>query len=90
MAEKQAAHRQELERRVVLADINKSYLGLLAAFLLASMMIVGGSLVSYIGQPAAGAVIAGTAACALAFVFLQGTRARRDEREEKAKGTTRR
>ena len=85
MAEKQSAHRQDLERRVVVSDIHKSYWGLVAAFVLALASTVCGSLVADHGQPWAGGAIATATVVALVTVFLKETRARREERVEKAK-----
>jgi uncharacterized membrane protein len=92
LAEGQTAHRQDLEKRVIKSDIIKSYLGLGAAFILALAMIVGGCLVAYhgatTGHAVAGGVIATGAVAALVWAFLEGTRARREERAERAKTMT--
>jgi uncharacterized membrane protein len=83
MAETQASHRQELEKRVVKSDILKSYLGLTAGFVVAATAIVSGSLVAYYGQPWAGAAIGGAPVAALVWAFLKGTNDRRAERDTK-------
>ncbi len=85
MAEAQANHRQELEKRVVKSDILKSYLGLGAGFLIATLAIIGGSIVANNGQPWAGAAIGGAPVAALVWAFLKGTSARREEREAKTR-----
>ena len=46
MAEKQAEHRQQLEKRIVTADIRDSFLGIICAFLLGAGTIVGGIIIA--------------------------------------------
>ena len=83
MAESQACHRQDLEKRVVKSDILKSYLGLTAGFVVAAIAITCGSLVAYNGQPWAGAAIGGAPVVGLVWAFLKGTNDRSAEREAK-------
>jgi hypothetical protein len=88
MAEKQLAHRQTLESAVVNSDIRKSYWGLAAAFTLVLTSIVAGSIVAFHGQPVAGGAIGTVSIVGLVWAFLEGTRERRHEREERAKMMT--
>jgi uncharacterized membrane protein len=50
MAENQSAHRQKLEKRVLDADIIKSFLGILAATIIVLAGISGGVIVSLYGN----------------------------------------
>lgn len=84
MAEAQAKHRQELEKRIVQSDILKSYLGLGAGFLIAAIAIICGAVVAANDQPWAGAAIGGAPVAALVWAFLRGTNHRREQREAKS------
>ncbi|MGL4424593.1 MAG: hypothetical protein ACRCZF_28325 [Gemmataceae bacterium] len=83
MAETQAAHRQELEKRIVKSDIIKSYLGVVAGFSIAVLSISCGSYLISVGQAWGGVIIGGGTVATLVWAFLKGTNDRREERETK-------
>ena len=84
MAENQAEHRIELEKKVIGGEATRSNLGLAAAFLLSLLAMCGSIYVIVQGYAWAGVAIFGIDIVALASVFVYGTRSRRAERERKA------
>lgn len=85
MAERQMAHRHTLERSVTQSDIWKSYLGMMAAFLIAMSGIGAGSFLVYWGHDWAGVGFFSTSLVTIVTVFITGTASRRAERLEKAR-----
>ncbi|MYH02114.1 MAG: DUF2335 domain-containing protein [Nitrospira sp. SB0675_bin_23] len=59
MAEKQTEHRIELEKIVIQGDTKRSYVGLIAGFILSAMVIVGGIYLISTGHDWAGGVLVG-------------------------------
>ncbi len=88
MAEKQTEHRIELEKIVIQGDTTRSYVGLIAGFILSAMVIVGGIYLISTGHDWAGGVLVGLDLVGLASVFVYGSRSRRAEREQKSSETT--
>jgi len=85
MAEKQLAHRIDLERTVVYGDIKRSWWGLLLGFS-ACLVVAGvGLTVALTVSPVAGATIITSTLVSLSGVFVFGQWSRRSEREHKAK-----
>ena len=84
MAEQQSNHRIQMEKAVVSGDSRRSYVGILAAFILSAMVIVGGIYLIVNGHDWAGATLIGLDLVGLAGVFVYGTNARRAERALKA------
>lgn len=85
LAEDQARHRMELEKKVVETDIRRSWAGLAAGTLVSGMMITFGYWAIMAGHAAAGGTLATAAVVGLASVFVYGTNSQRRERIEKAK-----
>ena len=83
MAETQSEHRIQMERTVISGDSKRSYWGLVAAFTLSVMIILGGIYVMVAIHPWAGTTLIGMNIVGLAGVFVYGTNSRRMEREQK-------
>jgi uncharacterized membrane protein len=84
MAERQAAHRQDLEATSVKSGKNRSYAGIVAGFLVSVACVIGGLIVVNNGHDWAGVSIATVSVASLAGVFVYGTISSRKERENKA------
>ena len=80
MAEKQSEHRQAIEKMVVKSNARNSTLGVVAAFILGVLTIVGGVFLAYNGSELTGAILGSTGLVGLATVFIYGTRSSRRER----------
>ena len=83
-AEKQADHRMRMEETVIEGDSTRSYLGLIAGFILSAGTIAGGIFLIMNGHDWAGGLLVGVNLVGLAGVFVYGTNSRRVERERKA------
>jgi len=83
MAEKQAAHRQDLESRAIKSGIKNSLIGLIFGFILGVMTIVGGVYCILKGQPTGGTILSSAGLVSLVSVFVYGSRQRRIERQLK-------
>ena len=79
MAERQSDHRMEMERAVVSADSRRSYIGLVAAFVLSAGIIGGGLYIIALGHQWPGVLLIGVNVVSLAGVFVYGSRNRRDQ-----------
>lgn len=84
MAEKQLDHRLRMEETVVRGDSRRSYLGLIAGFMLSATLIAGGVFLVVNGHDWAGGLLVGVNILGLAGAFVYGTHSRRAEREHKA------
>ncbi|MFD1548208.1 DUF2335 domain-containing protein [Levilactobacillus fuyuanensis] len=84
MAEKQMAHRQSIEDKVVVSNTRNSMMGVISAFILALTAICGGIYLAVIGH-SYGTLLSLTGLGSLIYVFIYGTRSSRKEREEKSK-----
>lgn len=83
MAEKQAEHRQQLERSVINADIRRAYLGVVCAFLITLAVTVAGFYLILTGHSVAGTIFAGLGVVSLAGTFIYGTQSRKEERQRR-------
>jgi uncharacterized membrane protein len=93
MAEKQSAHRIELEKTVIRGDDRRANLGLVCGFVFGAIVVYLSYLLIRDGHDVAGATLGTADLVALVGTFIYGTRARRQEREhknEKNKALTRR
>lgn len=88
MAERQAAHRQELERDAVMGGSRRSWLGLWLGFAIAVIVLALGGLLVLTDHDAAGTILMGVDLVALSGVFVYGRLDQRKERVEKAKHAT--
>ncbi len=79
MAEQQASHRQELERRREATISRNSQLGIVSALLLAVFVLVGGVICVILGHDWAGGVIVSLDLVSLCAVFVYGTNMRDKE-----------
>lgn len=84
MAEKQAEHRQSLERTVVEGDSRKSWYGLWTGFTLGMTGLVGSVILGYLNQPWPASIMCSASLGALVSVFVIGSRQRQQERAKKA------
>lgn len=85
MAERQAAHRMDLERTVVRCDKRDSLLGLIFGFVLGLASIAGGVYCISNGNQISGSVVGGLGVTGLVSVFVYGREQRRKERESRLK-----
>lgn len=83
MAEKQSAHRQNLETRVIEADIRRSFWGLLAGFTVTVLGFSASAFLIYNGRDWAGASIFGASLVTIVVAFISGASLRKKERESK-------
>jgi len=83
MAENQATHRQNLEERVIRADIKRSYWGLAAGFSVTVLALSASTWLIYSGHDAAGASLFGASLVAIVVAFIGGATLRKKERESK-------
>lgn len=83
MAEQQASHRQEIEKKVVESKSRAEILGVVFAGVIVLAVAIGGIFLIYTGHGIAGfsALITGLGGVAVTFVY--GTRSERRERAEK-------
>jgi len=84
MAEKQAAHRQELEKTVVTANCHNSKRGPIYGFIICMTAIGGGVYLIQLGKGAAGLASIITALASLAVVFVYGRTKQKQELEQKS------
>ena len=84
MAEKQQAHRQELEATVVKGGAKRANLGLWLGFIISVVVIGVGATLVMTGHEVAGITLIGVDLVALAGVFVYGRRDQRKERVAKA------
>jgi len=82
-AEAQTEHRIELEKKVVSADIIKSYMGLIFGFLIGMVGILGGIYLATLGFDVYGPILSGGSFVTLVVAFIYGTKSRRQEREQR-------
>lgn len=85
MAESQTQHRQQLESRVITGDIIKSFAGLIFAFLIAALGIIGGIYLILKDKPTSGyvTIFAPLGLIAGAFILTK-----REEQEQENKKET--
>ncbi len=83
MAEKQADHRQSLEKMVIESNTKDSARGVLFAFILGLVTIVGGVVLAFSGHEWPGALLGSAGLIGLTGVFIYGTRSSKKERAEK-------
>lgn len=80
MAEKQAEHRQWLEKRVITSDSRRANAGVACAFVITMTVILSGAYIVLNGNAIYGTIFAGLGLVGLAGTFIYGTQARRNER----------
>lgn len=83
MAERQATHRQYIERKTIDGDHGRSWAGLIVGGIISFLVINGGLLLIYFDKPIGGlAAILGTLST-LVTAFIYGHMAREKERRDK-------
>ena len=87
MAEKQSAHRIELEHSVVASDIRKSERGQRFGFCIALFGLVCAFILGLVGRELVAGVIGGGTLVSLASVFVYGRRQKEKEREKMREGS---
>ena len=83
MAEKQAAHRQNLEERVVKGNIVNQYLGSVFGFILGAIAIGGGIYLIGSGKSITGLAALITPLVGFVAVFFRGRSGQEKERQQK-------
>jgi uncharacterized membrane protein len=83
MAENQARHRQELEKRIIESDTKNSRLGLHYGLIIGLAAVVGGVYCISSGYEVGGSIVGGTGLTGLVGVFVYGSRQKRKERERR-------
>lgn len=81
MAETQSRHRQMIERREQLADVFLGWCGILSAFFICVVAIVGGVYCIREGRPVYGTILGGAGLAAVVGAFLYG-RPKKPERQQ--------
>ncbi|ACK67406.1 hypothetical protein PCC8801_3438 [Rippkaea orientalis PCC 8801] len=85
LVKKQAEHRMELEKLVILGDGKRSWVGLVLGFLIVCFFLGCSTFLIIQGHDTAGSVLGTTSLVSLAGVFVYGTQSRVQERKEKRK-----
>jgi uncharacterized membrane protein len=85
MAEKQIDHRINLESAVVSGDVKRSDRGLVFAFILSGIVVLGSILLIYMDKPIEAFALVVLNLATLAGVFIYNSRRRERERIRKAK-----
>lgn len=85
LIEDQARHRMFLEKKVISADVWRSWAGLACGFVIALAFLGAGVHVIGLGHPVSGTTLSTTAIVGLVGTFVYGTQSQRKERVEKAK-----
>lgn len=83
MAENQSAHRMELEKKVINADINRSKQGLMFGFSVALFGIIGTIVLGIWGNPVVSGILGFSTLGSLVGVFIYGSQNRTAEREKR-------
>ena len=83
MADRQAKHRQELEKKVINSDVKNSSKGLIFGLIIGVVGMLSGVYVIYLGHVLSGTFIGGGTIASLVSTFVYGSRGRRKEREKK-------
>lgn len=86
MAETQATHRQDIEKRVIKSNTLNQTLGTIFGFIIASAVIAGGIYLISLGASITGFVAIVSALGSLVTVFVKGRSAQDRERREKLQG----
>lgn len=84
MAEKQAAHRQELEKKALETNCHNSKIGPIYGFVICMSAIGGGVYLIQLGKGAAGLASIITALASLSIVFVYGRTKQKQELQQKS------
>jgi uncharacterized membrane protein len=85
MAEKQSAHRQQIENIAIKASSRNSTLGVIFAFLIAISTLLIGAFCIFLDKDGLGTLIGSVGLASIVGAFIYGTRSNRAERESKWK-----
>ncbi|HLG16488.1 MAG TPA: DUF2335 domain-containing protein [Blastocatellia bacterium] len=83
MAEKQSAHRQDIESRVITSNIGNERLGQIFAFILGLIGLIGSIVLASLGRISIGLIMFLAILVSLVAVFIVGRYAQSRERETK-------
>ena len=83
LVERQSEHRMQMEKALISGDSRRSYLGLIAGFILSGVVICGGIYLVATDHDWAGASMIGVSLVGLASVFVYGSRGRGDEQRQR-------
>jgi len=82
MAEKQAEHRQFIEKKIINTGSRDSMFGIIFAFLLGAITVGAGTIVALNGHPVEGTIFGGISLTSLVGVFIYGTSQNRRKQNE--------
>ncbi len=88
MAEKQQDHRIYLEGFVITRDSKRADLGLVLGFVIALLLSIFGAVLIYLGKDISGFALIFAPLAALAGIFIQTQKVRKEEREARNKTVT--
>lgn len=83
MAERQAEHRQELEKKIVKANSRDGLLGVIFALIIVIFALICGTIVSINGLPWAGSFIGAAGLSSVVGAFIYGTRNQNKNNQKK-------
>ncbi len=83
MAEGQFIHRTELEKKVIESDISRSKWGQILGFVIAVVGLVVSAVVAVYASATAGTIIGAGTLASLVGAFMQSTKGREKERQQK-------
>lgn len=83
MAENQANHRQDLERRVIKSDVRNSVVGLIFGLIVSLAAIGAGVWLIHEGKSLEGSILSGLVIVSLVGTFIYGSQAKRRDREQR-------
>jgi len=78
-AERQTAHRIEMERKLITSNIRKSYMGLIFGFLIGVTGIGGGMYLTSIGFNIIGIVFSSGTLVSLVMTFIYGSQSKKNK-----------
>lgn len=87
MAERQQAHRQEMESKALNASIRTERVGQNYALLLSLVIVTGSIFLIATGKEISGSLLAGGTLCGLAYIFITGRKEERDNSEQKTRNS---
>jgi hypothetical protein len=78
-AERQTAHRIEMEKKLIMSNIRKSYMGLIFGFLIGVTGIGGGMYLTTIGFNVIGIMFSSGTLVSLVMTFIYGSQSKRSK-----------
>jgi uncharacterized membrane protein len=85
MAERQSAHRQQMESTIIKTSSRNSTLGVVFAFIIAMTTLLIAGFCIYLNKDILGTFIGGFGIASIVGAFIYGTRSNRAEREARGR-----